>query len=216
MAKNNVTRLLDARKIVYQAFTFSEEIHSAEEAAAAMGVSAHEVYKTLVVLRESSMARRRGNPTCGAPQRASPSARPLGSPLPLHCCGQVGNPRRPCATVDDVGGRHQQRGRPLLVLVPGGRQVDLRRLAAAVGEKKLHMATQREAEALTGLLVGGISALALLHKGFPVYIDESACRLDRIYVSGGQRGLNICLAVADFVRLTGAKAVPAAEEGTGI
>ena len=153
MAKNNVIRLLDARKIAYQAFTFSEEIHSAEGAAAAMGVSAHEVYKTLVVLRE--------------------------------------------------------RGRPLLVLVPGGRQLDLRRLAAAVGEKKLRMATQREAEALTGLQVGGISALALLHKGFPVYIDESACRLDQIYVSGGQRGLNIRLAVADFVRLTGAVAVPA-------
>jgi len=105
----------------------------------------------------------------------------------------------------------RERGRPLLVLVPGGRQLDLRRLAKGIGEKKLRMASQREAESLTGLLVGGISPLALLNKGFQVYIDSSASHLERIYISAGQRGLNVCLPVADLLRLTGAHLVDAAE-----
>jgi Cys-tRNA(Pro)/Cys-tRNA(Cys) deacylase len=59
-------------------------------------------------------------------------------------------------------------GKPLLVMVPGDRQLDLRRLAAAVGAKKLQMAPHRDAERITGLRVGGISALALLNRGFDI------------------------------------------------
>jgi len=49
-----------------------------------------------------------------------------------------------------------QRGRPVLAVVPGDAELDLKALAQAVGEKKVRMATQREAESMTGLLVGGI------------------------------------------------------------
>jgi Cys-tRNA(Pro)/Cys-tRNA(Cys) deacylase len=108
-----------------------------------------------------------------------------------------------------------ERGRPLLVLVPGGHELDLRRLAAALGEKKLRMATQREAEALTGLQVGGISALALLNRGFRVCVDSSALQLEQLYVSGGRRGLDVRLAVADLIRLTGARVVDAATPARG-
>ena len=102
-------------------------------------------------------------------------------------------------------------GRPLLVLVPGDRAVDVKRLAAALGEKKLRVATQREAEMLTGLQVGGISALALLHRRFEVYLDRSAERWaeEGIYVSGGQRGLSIRLRPADLLALTGGRCVEA-------
>jgi Cys-tRNA(Pro)/Cys-tRNA(Cys) deacylase len=71
------------------------------------------------------------------------------------------------------------------------------------------MATQKEAEAWTGLKVGGISALALLHRSFPVYIDRAAAALDEIIVSAGQRGMDIRLTVPDFVRVTGAAFVEA-------
>src|SRR5262245_54773491 len=56
----------------------------------------------------------------------------------------------------------REKGRPFLVMIAADREVDLRLLAKSVGEKKLHMATLKEAEKLTGLQVGGISALALL------------------------------------------------------
>ncbi len=95
--------------------------------------------------------------------------------------------------------------KPLLVLVPGTATVDLKRLAAALGEKKLRLPTEHEAEALTGLQAGGISPLALLNRGFPVIIDSSAQNYTQIHVSGGQRGLNLKLRVADLARLTRAR-----------
>ncbi len=98
--------------------------------------------------------------------------------------------------------------KPLLVVVPGDRVVDLKLVAAAVGEKKAYLPTEREAEALTGLQAGGISPLALINKGFRVLIDEAARRDPDIHVSGGQRGLNIRIPVADLIRLTAAQVAP--------
>lgn len=95
-------------------------------------------------------------------------------------------------------------GKPALVLIAGDREIQLKRLAQALGEKKLRMATQKEAEAWTGLTVGGISALALWHRGVPVYIDRAAAALDEIIVSAGQCGMDIRLTVTDLVRVTGA------------
>ncbi len=100
--------------------------------------------------------------------------------------------------------------KPMLVLIPANSELDLRKFARAVGEKSVRMATQREAEQLTGLKVGGISALALLGKPFSVYLDASASALDRLYVSGGQRGLDLRLRVADLIAVTGATVVDAA------
>ncbi len=95
--------------------------------------------------------------------------------------------------------------KPLLVLVDASSVVDLKKVATAVGEKRVRLPTEREAEALTGLQAGGISPLALLNKGFRVLIDAAARHQDRIHVSGGQRGLNIRLGVHDLVRLTRAR-----------
>ena len=98
--------------------------------------------------------------------------------------------------------------KPLLVVVPGDSVVDLKLVAAAVGEKKVYLPTEREAETLTGLQAGGISPLALLHKGFRVLIDESARQYGQIHVSGGQRGLNLQLSLADLEKLTHAQVAP--------
>ncbi len=98
-------------------------------------------------------------------------------------------------------------GRPVLVVLPGTQELDLKTLAAAIGEKKMRMASQQEAERLTGLRVGGISALALLAKNWRVFLDASALQYDQFYVSGGQRGLNLRLAPADFVAMTQAKPI---------
>ncbi|MGE5073753.1 MAG: YbaK/EbsC family protein [Anaerolineae bacterium] len=95
--------------------------------------------------------------------------------------------------------------KPLLVVVPGDSVVDLKLVAAAVGEKKVSLPTEREAEALTGLQAGGISPLALMNKGFQVLIDETARTHGMIHVSGGQRGLNIRLSAEDLVKLTSAR-----------
>ena len=95
--------------------------------------------------------------------------------------------------------------KPLLVVIPGDAEVDLKLLAAALGEKKVFLPTEREAEGLTGLQAGGISPLALINKGFQVVIDSSAQALGEIHVSGGQRGLNIKLPVDALAKLVNAR-----------
>lgn len=96
----------------------------------------------------------------------------------------------------------RDRGRPMLVMVPSDHELDLKKMAAAAGEKRVRMAAQREAESKTGLLVGGIGALALLDKNFDVYLDASAQQWDEILVNAGQRGVNLKLRVADLVDVT--------------
>ncbi len=101
--------------------------------------------------------------------------------------------------------------KPLLVMLPADRQLSLKKLAKAVDAKKLQMATHAEAEKMTGLQVGGISALALLNRGFAVYLDESARDYEQIFVSAGQKGVDIKLAVTDLIKVTGARIVDAGE-----
>jgi len=98
--------------------------------------------------------------------------------------------------------------KPVLVVIPGTNVVDLKPLASFLGEKKVHLPTERDAEQLTGLQAGGISPLALINKGFQVVLDSSAQNYSEIHVSGGQRGLNIRLPVADLIRLTKALLAP--------
>jgi Cys-tRNA(Pro)/Cys-tRNA(Cys) deacylase len=146
---NNVTRLLDSRKIPYTAFELTPEKHSALETARLLGVAPETVFKTIVVTRE--------------------------------------------------------KGKPLLAVIPGPNQVDLKLAASFLNEKKVHLPTQREAEQLTGLQAGGISPLALINKGFQVVIDSSAQTFENIHISGGQRGLNIRIPVSALAKLTNAR-----------
>jgi Cys-tRNA(Pro)/Cys-tRNA(Cys) deacylase len=94
------------------------------------------------------------------------------------------------------------KGKPILAVIPGSSEVDLKALARALGEKKIFLPAEREAERLTGLQAGGISPLALLQRGFQVVLDASAVDYAEIYISGGQRGLNIRLPVQALVDLT--------------
>lgn len=101
------------------------------------------------------------------------------------------------------------RGKPYLVMMPSTAEVELRVLAASIGVKKLRMASHADAERHTGLQVGGISALALINRGFTVLIDESVSAHDSILVSAGQRGMDLRLRVTDLLSLTGARAIRA-------
>ncbi|MFC1996226.1 YbaK/EbsC family protein [Chloroflexota bacterium] len=98
-------------------------------------------------------------------------------------------------------------GKPILALVPGNREVDLKKLAKTLGEKKVFLTTQKEAEMLTQLQAGGISPLALINRGFQVVIDQSALKYGEIHVSAGLRGMNISLPVDSLAKLTNAKLV---------
>lgn len=153
--KTLAMRLLEGKKVPYEAVTYPNTERDATVVARHLGVPAAQVFKTLVVTRE--------------------------------------------------------RGKPILVMIPADRQLDLKLLAKELGEKKLQMATHQEAEKLTRLQVGGISPLALLNKGFQMTIDASVREHEAIYVSAGEKGINLKVGVADLLRVTGARIIRATE-----
>ncbi len=118
-------------------------------------------------------------------------------------------PGQVCKTLVVQPPAGEPRAKPMLVMVPADRQLDLKKLAKGVGAKKLKMATHAEAEALTGLQVGGISPLVLVNKGFAIYLDVAARPFPHIYVSAAQKGLNLKVAVKDLLKVTGARWIDA-------
>src|SRR5260221_2539730 len=129
---NNVTRLLDSRKIPYTAYELNGEKHSALETALLLNVEPASVFKTIVVTRDK--------------------------------------PKK-----------------PLLVVVPGPSNVDLKLLASALGEKKVYLPTEREAEQLTSLQAGGIFPPSLINKRVLVVLYGSASKIFAIHVSSGHK-----------------------------
>lgn len=94
---------------------------------------------------------------------------------------------------------------PMIVMIASENQLNLKKMAAAAGEKKVKMAKQADAEKMTGLQVGGISALMLTDKNWPVYIDQAATELQNIVISAGQRGTQLRLPLMPLLNLLGAK-----------
>lgn len=88
-------------------------------------------------------------------------------------------------------------------VVPVSSSLDLKAVAAALGVKKVAMARPEDAERATGYVVGGISPVGQ-KRPLPTVVDESAQDHERVYVSGGRRGLDLSLSPADLLRVTGA------------
>lgn len=95
--------------------------------------------------------------------------------------------------------------KPMLAVISSERQLDLKKLAAASGVKKIRMAAHKDAETLTGLKVGGISPLMLRDKNWTLYLDRHAADLEHVAISAGQRGMQVRVPVVPLLNLLRAR-----------
>ncbi len=146
MAKNNdktnVMRLLDQKKISYNAHSYTPDATmTGEEIAGLLGEDAKKVFKTLVTQGKS--------------------------------------------------------GQYYVFVIPVKEELDLKKAAAASGEKSVAMIKQKELLPLTGYVHGGCSPIGM-KKQFPTFLHETAGTYDRIFVSAGKVGFQIELSPADL------------------
>ena len=92
-------------------------------------------------------------------------------------------------------------GAHVVCCVPVADELDLKKAAAAAGEKSLSLVHVRDLEALTGYVRGGCSPIGM-RRPFPTLVDETAQLFDRVHVSGGRRGLSVVIAPDDLVAFT--------------
>lgn len=93
------------------------------------------------------------------------------------------------------------KGSHLVCVVPVERELDLKAVARAAGQKSVAMLPQKELLPLTGYLRGGCSPIGM-KKPFPTYLEEAARELPRLSVSAGVRGCQVILATEDLIRET--------------
>jgi Cys-tRNA(Pro)/Cys-tRNA(Cys) deacylase len=105
-------------------------------------------------------------------------------------------------------------GEHLFAVVPGDAELDLKKLAAVAGTRKVELASLKDVEPLTGYIRGGVTVLAA-KKSFPAFADETIELFDVISISAGQRGLQILLAPADYLRATHATIADLTKAPTG-
>jgi Cys-tRNA(Pro)/Cys-tRNA(Cys) deacylase len=99
------------------------------------------------------------------------------------------------------------RSKPFLVMIAADRSLNLKSMATAAGVKKVALVSHKDAERLTGLQVGGISGLVLTHKHWDVYLDAQASEQEHIFVSAGQKGINLRVPTLALIELLRAKLV---------
>lgn len=88
-------------------------------------------------------------------------------------------------------------------VVPGDCEVNLKTAARVSGNKSAEMIHVRELLATTGYIRGGCSPIGM-RKPFPTYIHSTCEEFDKIYVSAGVRGMQICIAPADLIKISSA------------
>ncbi len=98
---------------------------------------------------------------------------------------------------------HGDKSGYFVCVIPGAEEVDLKKAAKVSGNKKCEMIHVKELLPLTGYIRGGCSPIGM-KKRFPTYIHQTIEEFDTVFVSAGQRGLQVQLSPSDLIREVGA------------
>lgn len=99
---------------------------------------------------------------------------------------------------------HGERSGYFVCVIPGNMEVDLKKAAKAAGAKKAEMIPMKELLPLTGYIRGGCSPIGM-KKPFPTFFHSTALDFPVIYVSAGQRGLQIKISPSDLIAFSSAQ-----------
>lgn len=94
---------------------------------------------------------------------------------------------------------HGDKSGYFVCVIPGNEEVDLKKAAKVSGNKKCELIPMKELLPLTGYIRGGCSPIGM-KKHFPTYLHSTAPTFEHIYVSAGQRGLQVKLSPTDLIR----------------
>jgi len=99
-------------------------------------------------------------------------------------------------------------------VLPGNCEIDLKKAAKAAGDKKAELIPMKELLPLTGYVRGGCSPIGM-KKPFPTFFHSTALDFDFIYVSAGQRGLQLKISPRQLIDYTGASVadITSADDG---
>ncbi|MGX7262495.1 Cys-tRNA(Pro) deacylase [Enterococcus crotali] len=95
---------------------------------------------------------------------------------------------------------------PVVAVIPGNKELDLKKLASASGNKKVDMLHLKDLEETTGYIRGGCSPIGM-KKLFPTYVAKEAENFETIIVSAGKRGMQIELTPSSILQVTNGKIV---------
>ncbi len=93
-------------------------------------------------------------------------------------------------------------GKYYVFVIPVAEELNLKKAAAAAGEKSVSMIPQKQLLPLTGYVHGGCSPVNM-KKAFPTFLHQSAEGMERIFVSAGKVGCQVELNPEDLKDLTG-------------
>jgi Cys-tRNA(Pro) deacylase len=87
-----------------------------------------------------------------------------------------------------------------LFVVPGDRRLSLRKVGAALADKRVQLPSQRDVERVTGFQVGAVSVLGFRREDVPGYVDQHVLELGQVVISAGRPDAGLALAPADMVQ----------------
>jgi Cys-tRNA(Pro)/Cys-tRNA(Cys) deacylase len=93
----------------------------------------------------------------------------------------------------------------VLVVIPGDRQLSLKKVGTALGDKNVVLAQARDVQRITGYRVGAVSVLGFRRDDVPSYLDQRVLEVERVIISSGRPDMGLEMDPHDLLQALGAQ-----------